>query len=458
MYQNDPERFMYDVFGDYLWSAQIKILDLIKSGAKRIAVKAAHSVSKSFTFGRLAIWNTVCFYPVLTFTTAPTHRQVNEILWKEIRSGWKKSKYQLSPEPPLPGSAYWKIRPNMRAMGASSDKPELLQGLHEGEGRVLALTDEVCGIAKAMFPAINSLVTGENDVACYVGNPDWRNPEFMRMFSDPSFQTLTISAYDSPNFTGENVPDKLKKALVSKSWVEDLIRAYGEDSPIVASKVRAEFPNEDADTLIPLSYIEAAEERPIVDDGQRLAGMDVARYGSDLTIIYTIDGNNAVIRHISGKQPLTDSSGHAVLTIRAGYRLASDDTGVGGGVTDIVKEFGLHIEPVNFGMAAKDPTRFFNSRAEMYWTLRDWIRDTGHINKDMDLRNDLVDIRYRVRPDGRIQIESKDEIRKRKGHSPDRADALALAVAGHGYGGVCASIDSDSQYSYAQTESDREMF
>lgn len=457
-YRSDPERFITDLWSHELWSKQREFLGLIKAGHRRIAIKAAHAVSKSFTCGLLVLWNTVCFSPVLTFSTAPTHRQVNEVLWKEIRSNWSSAKYQLSAKAPLAGSPSWEIASNQKAFGASSDKPERLQGLHEGMGRVVALADEACGIEGDIWPAIYSMVTGENDILIAIGNPDYRNPDFMRCFSDSSFATMTISAMDSPNFTEENVSDRLKKALVSRQWVEDLIRMYGDDSPIVRSKVYAEFPESNADTLIPLAYIERAETREPVRDGVCKAGLDIARYGSDQTVAWGIDGNEASLIFAVGKEDLMTTAGRAMLIMNGGADLALDDSGLGGGVTDRLKEQMKYPAPVNFGSKAKDEARFLNSRAEMYWNLRNWIRDTGRIPRNDQLKRELNDIRYEVRSDGRIKIESKDEIRKRTGKSPDHADALALAVSGHCYTSRSGYLAGPEDYQVVTTESSREMF
>jgi hypothetical protein len=442
-WRNDPERWITDFFPKvHLWSKQREILDALKAGHKRIAIKAAHAVSKTHTCGLLACWNNTVFTPSLTFTTAPTWRQINSVLWKEIRTQFMAARFKLANKSPLPKSPEWHIASDQRAFGASSDKPEKLQGLHEGAGRVMAIVDEACGVEGTIWPAIYSIVTGGSDILIAVGNPDFRNPDFMRMFADPSFYPITISAYDSPNFTGEPVPDRVRSALVSQAWVKELIETYGEDSPIVASKVRADFPLEDAQTLIPLSYIEAAESRPVQKnlDNCRKAGNDVARYGTDRTVIYLVDGNHAYCVLETGKISTMETAGHCLQHIQAGYQMAIDDTGVGGGVTDRLIEQGYTPYPVNFGQSALEKDRFMNARSEMYWNLRIWLRDTGHVDCDPALRKELTTIQYKMHSSGRIQVESKDDIRKRLGKSPDKADALVLAVSGHGYTDIIPAL------------------
>ena len=97
-------------------------------------------------------------------------------------------------------------------------------------------------------------------------------------------------------------------------------------------------------------------------------------------------------------------------------------------MVDRLRELGHHVEAVHFGGASDDPHRFRNWRAAAFWRLREAM-ERGEISlpDDDDLRADLSALRYLFTQDGRLQIESKDDCRKRLGRSPDRADAVALA-------------------------------
>jgi phage terminase large subunit len=106
-----------------------------------------------------------------------------------------------------------------------------------------------------------------------------------------------------------------------------------------------------------------------------------------------------------------------------------DQGGVGGGVVDRLMPLGHHVIGIDFGGAALDPRRFINRRAEMWWSLADWIRAGGCLPDEPELGRELTAPTYRFDPHGRIQLESKDEIKKRLGFSPDLADAYALTFA-----------------------------
>ena len=117
-----------------------------------------------------------------------------------------------------------------------------------------------------------------------------------------------------------------------------------------------------------------------------------------------------------------------IVTMTGCKHLAVDVGGPGGGVVDRLRELGHEVEAVHFGGAAEDSQRFRNWRAAAFWMLREAM-EKGELSlpDDDDLRADLSALRYTFTQDGRIQIESKDECRKRLGRSPDRADAVALA-------------------------------
>lgn len=441
-WQQCPFKFNDDIFGYHFWSRQRDILQLFKDGATRVSVKTVNEVGKSFLAAFVATWNLICFTPSFTFTTAPTYRQVNKIIWREIRKGFNVAKYPLALKPPLSGSPEWMIKPDKWAFGVSSDKPAAIQGLHETDN-VMAILDEVCGIDEVMFPAVHALATAEGDRILYIGNPDSRNRDFMHTFKSSLWQNISIKAEDTPNFTGETVPDYLSRSLISRSYIDELVKRYGEGHPIVGTKRDAEFPKEGEDSLISLTLCERAQERSVKLQGRKTAGLDVARYGDDKTEIYTITGNKADLFYEGGKTSEPEVVGQGMRVINQGYKLAVDGGGLTG-VVDWIRKQDRRCTEVNFGTSKclLRPEEYLNVRAEMYDNLRIWIRDEGVLPNDPELIEELIAIKYKIRDDGRLQLPPKDEIKKALGRSPDKSDALALAVAGHGYNEKTESLSS----------------
>lgn len=104
------------------------------------------------------------------------------------------------------------------------------------------------------------------------------------------------------------------------------------------------------------------------------------------------------------------------------------DAGAAGqGVIDYCRELGLVVSPVMFGQRATDPTAYQNARAEMYDRMRKWIeKQNTVIPDDPDVTTQISATRYKMTATGLLALESKDEVRKRLGTSPDIADALAM--------------------------------
>ena len=103
-----------------------------------------------------------------------------------------------------------------------------------------------------------------------------------------------------------------------------------------------------------------------------------------------------------------------------------DDTGVGGGVSDRLREQGYRINAVKLGETARDSNKFTNRRAENYWKVKEWINQGGKLDPDCDW-SELLEIKYKTDSSGKLKIMSKDEMRARGVESPDVADALMLS-------------------------------
>jgi len=104
-----------------------------------------------------------------------------------------------------------------------------------------------------------------------------------------------------------------------------------------------------------------------------------------------------------------------------------DGGGVGGGVVDRLHQLHVPVIEVNFGGKAED-SRYQNKRAEMWGNMREWLQ-RGSIPRDQELIDDLIGVEYGFTPTNKIQLEKKEDMKKRGLASPDLADALALTFA-----------------------------
>ena len=258
----------------------------------------------------------------------------------------------------------------------------------------------------------------------------------------PTWHVIPISVFDTPNFTGEPVPAKAQSELVSPFWLDER-RAEGlEGTPWWQAKVLGQFPDTASNAVIPLSWVEAARVRPHLPDAREWAGLDVARFGSDDSALLEGSGNGpetATVVH--GQDTMAVAGmGMAYLHRRRGS-LAVDVIGVGGGVVDRIRE--QHppgqVVPVNVGEAPdRDPDLLVNLRAQLWWDVRraldpaspDEALSLARLDETTyaRLRQELTAPTYRMTSSGKVQIESKEELKARGLPSPDLADAFCLAL------------------------------
>jgi hypothetical protein len=181
--------------------------------------------------------------------------------------------------------------------------------------------------------------------------------------------------------------------------------------------------------------LEAAVARhdPATGDDGVVLGVDVARsIAGDRNCLATVRGSRVdslVTWHSTDTMAVVERVVREVVA-RGPRQIRADVAGVGAGVVDRLRQLGFDVAAVHFGGAPEDGKRFKNRRAELFWLLRERM-ETGEatLPDDDDLVADLSALRYFFTADGRIQLESKDAVRKRIGRSPDRADAIALAFS-----------------------------
>ncbi len=241
------------------------------------------------------------------------------------------------------------------------------------------------------------------------------------------------------------VPARIIPGLVTPEGVEEARLDWGEESNLWMVRVLGEFPKAGDSSLLSLEWLEAAGDVPESEEpgGERKysLGVDVARSGSDMTVLTLLRGNTVVSMDMWRGQDTMRTAGR-VRELRDTYRregsdvtIAIDDGGVGGGVVDRLKEQGVSLHAVSFGAAAegKMQARFKNRVSEMYWVLREELRQKRlRIPRDLPnglavkLQAQLTQIEWELESDKAIRVHKRGLDGRRP--SPDLADALALAV------------------------------
>ena len=430
--REDPVFFLTDVLGVEPWEKQEQIIESVRDNANT-CVASGHGVGKTFVSACTTLWYLCCHYQSRVITTAPTNRQVESILWAEIWNLYKNSRVPL-------GGKLLKTSLNMEekwfALGLSTDDPDRFQGHHAEH--MLLIMDEAPGVDPKIYEAAQGILTQANSKSLLIGNPTSPSGPFFDAFHNRLWNSFYISCYDSPAIAE---PDKYP-SLTTQKWIDERKEEWGEASPMFVSRVLGQFPSEGEDTLIPLSWChkavarwEKTKENCKISDHIYL-GLDVARYGTNKTVLTNFVPNRLMYQKAIQNKSTTDATQLVIKdAISAGAKLmqvTTDDTGVGGGVTDRLRELGYPVLAINFSQKPTDPYHFRGIRDEMYWHLRELFRSDEIAIPDLPaLLNQLSSVRYKINGrTGKIEIEGKDEMKKRGLASPDEADSLVIAVWG----------------------------
>ena len=436
-YRDDPVAFAKDILGLDLWEKQAEGVDAVRS-RDRFCERSGHGIGKTLQVSCIVLW-AVYALRWLVLSTAPTFRQVESVLWRQIHKLYYGSRKQLSGE-----LLHTQLKTSdAMALGLSTNEPGRFQGYHDAEG-ILVVEDEAPGVPPSIHEAIEGVLSGGGKWV-KIGNPTSPSGPFYDCFRSPNWHTMAVSCWEHPNVVEDKI---IIPGAVTRQWCEDRKAEWGEESPLYQSRVLGQFPDEGEDTLIRLSWAEGAfHGNDILDCGlgersddvnasaDRVIVCDVARYGQDETVIGMRDGSvYTELERYTGKD-LMQTTGHIVQFFNDydATTIIVDDSGLGGGVTDRLEEQGLPVMPFNGGEAADDPERYINRRAQAWWEMREALRK-GEITiaaKDPDgLKYQLTALRYKIESKGRVKIEAKDDAKKRGVKSPDRADALAMTFGG----------------------------
>lgn len=463
-YARDPAAWAQKKLGEHLWSKQVAIAESVRDH-RLTAVQSCHGVGKSWVASRLTAWWLDTHPPgeARVVTTAPTGDQVKAILWSEINAAFAKAEAIGEPFLGRINETDWKLGKRLIAFGRkpSDYNPHAFQGIHAKY--VLVILDEACGINKQFWTAANAIATGEHCRILAIGNPDDPGSQFARVCANTDrWNVIRISAFDTPNFTGEPVPDDLRPMLVGHDYVEDMAAEFGVTSPTYISKVTGEFPHDSEDGVVRLSKLRACSQ-PREDAARDTAGP------VELGIDMGAGGDETSIRERRGmtvgrewkfreKDPVKAVARivEAIRESRAAV-VKVDSIGIGWGIVGSLREKrqqGAHeadILGVNVAEASTEPEKYKNLRSQIWWQVgrqlsEDVSWDLSRLEEDDRERlvSQLTAPKYSIDAAGRIVVEPKTETIKRIGRSPDNADALLLAfyAAPGGFDGAMGYLNA----------------
>lgn len=394
---------------------------------RRIAVKSGHGIGKSTTLAWLILWFLFCYLDAQIPCTAPTENQMYDVLWKEIAK-WLK----MMPEQ-IQGLYEWsntyiriKERPETwfaRAKTARKEAPEALAGVH-GEF-VMFVIDEASGVPEEIFNTAEGALTNKDILVIMISNPTRLIGYFYEAFHKDArnWQQLSFDSFQSP--------------VVDSEFVTRISEKHGENSDEFKIRVRGEFPSEDGIDEKGFVNLFTADEIKFTQDKnfvQTRMGIDPSGEGQDETAWAVRDefkGEIVGTERTSNPKSIAEKT----LTLMEKYGSTAKNTtvdnfGVGANVAQEIAltPFQYKVNGLNVGEKSKDEL-FLNIRAEAYYAIKSWFRKGGSLIENENghqLKDELLTIKFKRNLQGKIQIMSKDEMRKQGIASPNKADAFML--------------------------------
>ena len=479
-YEHDPIGLFTQEFGLFLTDDQKKImLSVVENETTN--VQSCHGVGKTYTAALLVIW-CVFAWGGLAVTTAPTKRQVEELLWGEIR------KFYDSRQDKLGGARLitkLRLSEDARAYGftARQNDSNGFQGIHKP--RMLLIEDEACGISSDIDEAAESCLTGDENKMLRIGNPIAPGTPFQ---SACRKSHIRVAAWSHPNVVwayqleddgihrlkpelkphildkegkvrkqsewGQLATEEMRshlercsaveiKGAISVSWIER--HRDREGTAFWESRVEGRFPLDNAFSVIPRRYFlmarakyekEADRIEKIIDSKSHKPryGLDVGD-GGDPHALSIWDRH--VLLSVKNQVTFGDEldSGRAAgmvmyeINTRGKGAVAVDNIGVGAGALYVLKAQKISARGINWGKSPADTERFANLKAEQFWLLREAM-ERGEVaiapmdeETETELQDDWAETYYELLPTGKIKIEAKEKTKAKLGRSPNLGDA-----------------------------------
>lgn len=439
---NEPGE-LYDRSGPEEW--QVTILEDLGRGiitlseAILLARTSGHGIGKSALVSWIILWAISTLEDTKGVVTANTENQLKTKTWAEVAKWYRlfigKSLFKLT------ATAIFSCDPEhektwrIDIVPWSERNTEAFAGLHNQGKRIIVVYDEASAIPDVIWETTEGALTDKDTQIIWAvfGNPTKNKGRFRDCFAGGKFaHRWNYAKIDSRevSFTDKELFER---------WKAD----YGEDSDFFRVRVRGEFPRVDAESFISYEMCMEACRRDIYpQSGNVVLGVDVARFGDDASVIYPRCGRDARTRApeiYHGLDTMQVAAKVAVAFFKYSATIVFVDSGgVGGGVVDRLRQLRIPVIEVDFGsrpdeINPDDGTKYANKRAEIWGAMRNWL-PTGAISdiptgENTTLVGELTAPNYGLNKAEAIQLERKEEMRRRRVASPNVADALACTFA-----------------------------
>jgi hypothetical protein len=427
LWRRDPVAFVTDLWPEVRLEAfQVDALRSLADHG-RVSIRSGHGVGKSAMASWAVLWYMSTRFPCKVPITAPTAHQLEDVLWPEIGSWLQRMPASMRDQFVLKADRLTLKADATNSFAAfrtgNKANPDALQGFHSDH--ILFVLDEASGIDDRVFEVAEGALSTPGARVLMTGNPTRASGYFYDSHHSQRAHWHTVA-----------VPCT-SSSRVSTDYVERMLR-YGEDSNVYRVRVLGEFPRSDDDAVIPLEWVEMAIGRDVKTVKiEPVWGLDVARFGDDRTALAKRQGNrllepvrtwrNLDTMQVSGtvlreyEDTPHDKRPSAILV---------DVIGIGAGVVDRMKEMGLPVRGINVAERPSVDGRYMRYRDELWFKGREWFEEMDvTMPDDQELVGELCTVAYEITSTGRIQVQSKEKMKRDGKISPDLADAFLLTFA-----------------------------
>ena len=437
-WKHSPLIFATEVLGVTPSTQQADLLLNFTKGKKRKTVRSGHGTGKDAVASWLILWFMATRPYAKVVCTAPTARQLNDILWSEL-SKWIRYSELLQDEFVIQkDKIYHKSSPKewwIRSVSASvkatkEEQAETLAGFHGDH--LLFVVDETSGVPDPVFIPLEGAMTQEDNWILLIGNMT----KDKGYFYDSHFHKEFRKDWSRFHWNSE------ESSNVSPEYPAYMAKKYGKESNVYKVRVLGDPPLADETTLIPLAWAQQCigQEVDVLPDSPLYLGVDVARFGDDTSVILPRQGYRI--------DPWQEFSGMDTVFVAGEVNrqyaelgadgIGIDEIGVGGGVYDILFRKNLPgLFPVNVAHRSSMPEKYHRLRDELWWMVREACRAGKYSFPDIlvpgeqetfgdRLANELSMPRYDYDNNGAIVVESKKAMKLRGVVSPNIADALGI--------------------------------
>lgn len=461
-YQADPEGYATEVLGVAWWFRQAEIAKALITPPYRALVKACHNVGKTFLGGSLVNWYFDSFQPSITLTTAPTERQVYDLLWKEVRTQRQGRGGFAGPK-----IARLESSPAHFAHGFTARDGESFQG-HHAEHLFLVF-DEAVGIESVFWETAESMFAGEGHSWLAIFNPTDTSSQAYQEELSGGWHVISLNVLEHPNIAAELAglpppyPSAIRLARVDtliRKWCRPLDGGtpkstdiewppqsgdWWRPGPIAESRLLGRWPSQGTNNVWSDGAFSMAEQLILAEprDVPVEIGCDVARFGDDFTEIHVRRGPVSLHHEAANGWSTSETAGRLKQLANQwgqycgveGRRIAVkiDDDGVGGGVVD--QADGYTFLPLSANSAAQDPEGYPNRRSELWFAVAERASENRlsliHLPPETtrELRRQAMAPTWKLDGQGRRVVEPKEMTKKRLKRSPDGMDAVNLSYA-----------------------------